>query len=54
MIFFYLLFVVLAKRLQNPLGFKAGGCWTLTTGPAATVRSTIARLKKSQGADVEN
>ncbi|CAJ1430442.1 unnamed protein product [Effrenium voratum] len=24
----------------------AGGCWTLTTGPAATVRATIARLRK--------
>jgi len=33
---------------------QAGGCWTLTTGPAATVRSTIARLKKAQGGEVEN
>ena len=24
----------------------AGGCWTLSTGPAATVRATIARLRK--------
>ncbi|CAE8735619.1 unnamed protein product [Polarella glacialis] len=27
----------------------AGGCWTLATGPAATVRATINRLKKAQG-----
>jgi len=27
----------------------AGGCWTLSTGPAATVRSTIQRLRKTQG-----
>ena len=26
----------------------AGGCWTLATGPAATVRATIARLRKQQ------
>ena len=26
----------------------AGGCWTLSTGPAATVRATIARLRKQQ------
>eukprot|EP00929_Paragymnodinium_shiwhaense_P030270 TRINITY_DN1717_c0_g1_i1.p2 TRINITY_DN1717_c0_g1~~TRINITY_DN1717_c0_g1_i1.p2 ORF type:complete len:103 (+),score=20.12 TRINITY_DN1717_c0_g1_i1:100-408(+) len=26
----------------------AGGCWTLTTGAAATVRATINRLRKSQ------
>merc|ERR1719324_2134853 len=26
----------------------AGGCWTLTTGPAATVRATINRLRKAQ------
>ena len=31
----------------------AGGCWTLTTGPAATVRATIARLKKQQAGGVE-
>mmetsp|Transcript_120726 Transcript_120726/g.337937 ORF Transcript_120726/g.337937 Transcript_120726/m.337937 type:complete len:98 (+) Transcript_120726:95-388(+) len=27
----------------------AGGCWTLTTGAAATARSTINRLKKAKG-----
>eukprot|EP00401_Gymnodinium_catenatum_P059125 CAMPEP_0117598764 /NCGR_PEP_ID=MMETSP0784-20121206/75578_1 /TAXON_ID=39447 /ORGANISM="" /LENGTH=36 /DNA_ID= /DNA_START= /DNA_END= /DNA_ORIENTATION= len=26
----------------------AGGCWTLSTGPAATVRATINRLRKAQ------
>ena len=31
----------------------AGGCWTLTTGPAATVRATIARLKKQQAGGVD-
>mmetsp|Transcript_508 Transcript_508/g.461 ORF Transcript_508/g.461 Transcript_508/m.461 type:complete len:99 (+) Transcript_508:85-381(+) len=25
----------------------AGGCWQLSTGPAATVRATINRLKKA-------
>mmetsp|Transcript_36231 Transcript_36231/g.79107 ORF Transcript_36231/g.79107 Transcript_36231/m.79107 type:complete len:99 (+) Transcript_36231:93-389(+) len=25
----------------------AGGCWALATGPAATVRATINRLKKT-------
>mmetsp|Transcript_53128 Transcript_53128/g.134197 ORF Transcript_53128/g.134197 Transcript_53128/m.134197 type:complete len:99 (+) Transcript_53128:73-369(+) len=29
----------------------AGGCWTLTTGAAATARATINRLKKAQGAE---
>eukprot|EP00438_Fugacium_kawagutii_P033116 Skav219667 [mRNA] locus=scaffold1257:394656:396738:+ [translate_table: standard] len=29
----------------------AGGCWTLSTGPAATVRATIARLRKQQQGD---
>eukprot|EP00435_Cladocopium_sp_Y103_P006644 s1324_g2.t1 len=29
-------------------GIMAGGCWTLSTGPAATVRATIARLRKQQ------
>eukprot|EP00434_Breviolum_minutum_P021514 symbB.v1.2.018985.t1/scaffold1531.1/size113404/4 len=31
----------------------AGGCWTLSTGPAATVRATIARLRKQQQGGVE-
>merc|ERR1719401_783858 len=31
----------------------AGGCWTLTTGAAATARATIARLKKAMTAGDE-
>merc|ERR1719346_919006 len=26
----------------------AGGCWILTTGAAATVKATVARLRKAQ------
>eukprot|EP00408_Alexandrium_pacificum_P050667 CAMPEP_0171262284 /NCGR_PEP_ID=MMETSP0790-20130122/56465_1 /TAXON_ID=2925 /ORGANISM="Alexandrium catenella, Strain OF101" /LENGTH=35 /DNA_ID= /DNA_START= /DNA_END= /DNA_ORIENTATION= len=26
----------------------AGGCWLLTTGAAATVKATVARLRKAQ------
>ncbi|CAK9043745.1 unnamed protein product [Durusdinium trenchii] len=32
----------------------AGGCWTLSTGPAATVRATIARLRKQLQGGVED
>jgi len=30
---------------------QAGGCWQITTGTAATVKSTINRLRKTMGAD---
>merc|ERR1712232_545627 len=32
----------------------AGGCWALSTGPAATVRATINRLKKAMAGGDEN